>query len=89
MLAVALVPLWFLIALVPGANSQTLFRATRVASARVIVHFVETMTGIRAVQAFRKESRNGEEYGGYVEDYRHGEHEGVQPVRDLRPGASC
>jgi ATP-binding cassette subfamily B protein len=34
------------------------------------VHFVETMTGIRAVQAFRKESRNRDEYGGYVEDYR-------------------
>ena len=31
-----------------------LFRQTRVASARLIVHFVETMTGIRAVKAFRK-----------------------------------
>ncbi|PCN48519.1 ABC transporter [Curtobacterium sp. 'Ferrero'] len=68
-LAVSLVPLWFLIRWFQS-NSQTLFRATRVTSARVIVHFVETMTGIRAVQAFRKESRNRDEYGGYVEDYR-------------------
>ncbi|MCM3505664.1 ABC transporter ATP-binding protein/permease [Curtobacterium sp. ODYSSEY 48 V2] len=68
-LAVSLVPLWFLIRWFQ-TNSQTLFRATRVTSARVIVHFVETMTGIRAVQAFRKESRNRDEYGGYVEDYR-------------------
>ncbi|MCM3522920.1 ABC transporter ATP-binding protein [Curtobacterium sp. P97] len=68
-LAVSLVPLWFLIRWFQQ-NSQTLFRATRVTSARVIVHFVETMTGIRAVQAFRKESRNRDEYGGYVEDYR-------------------
>ena len=65
----SLVPLWFLIRWFQS-NSQTLFRATRVTSARVIVHFVETMTGIRAVQAFRKESRNRDEYGGYVEDYR-------------------
>jgi len=68
-LAVALVPLvlltrWFQV------RSQKLFRATRVASARVIVHFVETMTGMRAVQAFRKEARNEKEYAGYVEEYR-------------------
>lgn len=68
-LAVSLVPLWFLIRWFQ-TNSQTLFRSTRVTSARVIVHFVETMTGIRAVQAFRKESRNRDEYGGFVEDYR-------------------
>jgi ATP-binding cassette subfamily B protein len=68
-LAVALVPLvaltrWFQV------RSQKLFRATRVTSARVIVHFVETMTGMRAVQAFRKEARNEEEYAGQVEGNR-------------------
>ncbi|PZE28190.1 MULTISPECIES: ABC transporter ATP-binding protein [unclassified Curtobacterium] len=68
-LAIALVPLWFLTRWFQK-RSQQLFRATRVTSARVIVHFVETMTGIRAVQAFRKESRNRDEYAGYVEDYR-------------------
>lgn len=51
--------------------SQRAFRDTRTASAKVIVHFVETMTGIRAVKAFRKEKRNEREYGALVEDYRH------------------
>ncbi len=51
-------------------RSQKMFRLTRVASARVIVQFVETMTGIRAVKAFRKEKRNQDEFSGLVEDYR-------------------
>jgi ATP-binding cassette subfamily B protein len=51
-------------------RSQRMFRVTRVASARLIVQFVETMTGIRAVKAFRKEKRNETEFGGLVEDYR-------------------
>jgi len=69
-LAVSLVPLllltrWFQV------RSQKLFRYTRVASARLIVHFVETMTGIRAVKAFRKEPRNAVQFGDHVEEYRH------------------
>ncbi|PRY67634.1 ATP-binding cassette subfamily B protein [Glaciihabitans tibetensis] len=65
----ALVPLavltrWF------QQRSQRLFRQSRVASARLIVQFVETMTGIRAVKAFRKEKRNEKEFGEVVEDYR-------------------
>jgi ATP-binding cassette subfamily B protein len=68
-LFVALVPLvlltrWF------QKRSQTLFRATRTTSARLIVQFVETMTGIRAVKAFRKQKRNEKVFGGLVEDYR-------------------
>lgn len=51
-------------------RSQTEFRISRVASAKLIVQFVETMTGIRAVKAFRKEKRNEVEFGGVVEDYR-------------------
>ena len=69
-LAVSLVPLllltrWFQV------RSQKLFRYTRVASARLIVHFVETMTGIRAVKAFRKQPRNAVQFGDHVEEYRH------------------
>ena len=65
----ALVPLalltrWFQV------RSQTMFRQSRTASASLIVHFVETMTGIRAVKAFRKEKRNEKQFGGLVEDYR-------------------
>jgi ATP-binding cassette subfamily B protein len=51
-------------------RSQKMFRQTRVASARLIVQFVETMTGIRAVKAFRKEKRNEVEFAGVVEEYR-------------------
>lgn len=51
-------------------RSQTQFRRSRVASAKLIVQFVETMTGIRAVKAFRKEKRNEDEFGDLVEDYR-------------------
>ncbi len=68
-IAGALVPLailtrWF------QTRSQRGFRLTRVVSARVIVKFVETMTGIRAVKAFRTEQRNDREFGALVEDYR-------------------
>lgn len=46
------------------------YRKQRVASSRMIQYFVETMTGIRAVKAFRKEKRNEKHFGGLVEDYR-------------------
>ena len=51
-------------------HSQIAFRESRVVSARLIVHFVETMTSIRAVKAFRKERENAEQYGQLAEDYR-------------------
>ncbi|WP_296196655.1 ABC transporter ATP-binding protein [uncultured Microbacterium sp.] len=51
-------------------ESQKGFRESRVVSARLIVQFVETMTGIRAVKAFRKEPRNDEEFGEVSADYR-------------------
>ncbi|MFM2321385.1 MAG: hypothetical protein RL612_532, partial [Actinomycetota bacterium] len=65
----SLVPLFFLTRWFQK-NTRINFRKTRVASAKLIVHFVETMTGIRAVKAFRKEKRNNEEYSELVEDYR-------------------
>ncbi|MGN6125076.1 MAG: ABC transporter ATP-binding protein, partial [Humibacter sp.] len=68
-LFVSLVPLYFLTRWFQK-RSQVLFRRSRVASAKLIVHFVETMTGIRAVKAFRKEKRNEKEFGDLVEDYR-------------------
>ena len=39
-------------------RSQHTYRRTRRWIAQVIVHFVETMNGIRAVQAFRRQQRN-------------------------------
>jgi ATP-binding cassette subfamily B protein len=68
-LLVSLAPL-FLLTRWFQSRSQRLFRISRVASAKLIVHFVETMTGIRAVKAFRKEKRNEAEFGALVEDYR-------------------
>ncbi|MGO4783341.1 ABC transporter ATP-binding protein [Cryobacterium sp. W22_MBD10_FK3] len=68
-LLVALVPLlaltrWFQV------RSQHLFRQSRTASASLIVQFVETMTGVRAVKAFRTEKRNEGVFGTLVEAYR-------------------
>jgi len=63
------VPMYFL-ARWYQKHSQIAFRESRVVSARLIVHFVETMTGIRAVKAFRKEGQNAERYAELSEDYR-------------------
>ena len=68
-LLVSFIPLWFLTRWFQK-NTKLRYRQTRVASARLIVKFVETMTGIRAVKAFRKEKDNEAEYAGYTEDYR-------------------
>ncbi len=68
-LAVAVVPV-FLVVRWFATRSRVLYRESRVASARLIVNFVETMTGMRAVQAFRRERANDERYAGLAEDYR-------------------
>jgi ATP-binding cassette subfamily B protein len=65
----SLVPLFFLTRWFQ-TRSQSLFRRSRVASAKLIVKFVETMTGIRAVKAFRVEKRNEKDFGDDVEEYR-------------------
>jgi ATP-binding cassette, subfamily B, bacterial len=44
-------------------ESAIAYRRTRETIAQVIVHFVETFGGIRAVQAFRREGRNEEIFG--------------------------
>ncbi|MFI2752796.1 ABC transporter ATP-binding protein [Cellulomonas sp. P22] len=67
-----------LVAVVPGVvltrwfqvRSQVQYRRNRTAAARLIVRFVETMTGIRAVQAFRRQRRSAHEYARLAEDYR-------------------
>lgn len=52
------------------SRSEVLYRESRVVSAKVISTFVETMTGIRAVKAFRREAANDENYGDIAEKYR-------------------
>ena len=68
-LAASWIPLYFITRwFVRSARLQ--YRKSRVASAKLIVYFVETMTGIRAVKAFRTEKRNQSHYGELNEDYR-------------------
>ena len=63
------IPLWLLMRWF-YRRSQVVYRESRVVSAKVIVQFVETMTGIRAVKAFRREPRNDETFGELSGQYR-------------------
>jgi ATP-binding cassette subfamily B protein len=51
-------------------RSRATYRRTRVTVARLIVQFVESMNGIRAVQAYRREQRNDEIVDGLGAAYR-------------------
>ena len=84
-LFVSLVPLYFLTRWFQ-TRSQLFFRDTRTASARLIVQFVETMTGIRAVKAFRKQKRNERDFGELVEEYRSTNSRTIQLFGIFDPG---
>ena len=62
--ALALLTNWF------RKESAKSYRATREKVALVIVHFVESMNGIRAVQAFRREPRNQAIFEDVNDQYR-------------------
>lgn len=51
-------------------ESAKTYRKVRESAALVIVQFVETMTGIKAVQAYRREPRNQEIFDDVADDYR-------------------
>ena len=51
-------------------ESAKVYRKVRESAAIVIVQFVETMTGIKAVQAYRREPRNQEIFEDVADDYR-------------------
>jgi ABC-type multidrug transport system fused ATPase/permease subunit len=51
-------------------ESAKSYRVTREKVALVIVHFIESMNGIRAVQAFRREPRNQEIFDDVNDQYR-------------------
>jgi ABC-type multidrug transport system fused ATPase/permease subunit len=51
-------------------ESAKTYREVRESAALVIVQFVETMTGIKAVQAYRREPRNQEIFEGVADRYR-------------------
>jgi ATP-binding cassette, subfamily B, bacterial len=50
-------------------ESAVAYRRTRETIALVVVHFVETFNGIRAVQTFRREPRNEQIFAELNEDY--------------------
>lgn len=61
--------LWLLMRWFVKASTRA-FRAVRTYSAIVIVQFIETMTGIKAVQAFRREPRSAEIFEDVALQYR-------------------
>ncbi|GAB3167451.1 ABC transporter ATP-binding protein [Myceligenerans halotolerans] len=69
LLMTGLVPAWFLMRWF-RKHSQIAYREQRTWSARLIVKFVETMTGIRAVQAFNREATTEQDYGRIGQAYR-------------------
>jgi ATP-binding cassette subfamily B protein len=63
------IPLYFLSRWYQRESTKN-YRVTRNAMALVIVHFTESLRGIRAVHAFRREDRNDEIFGELSEGYR-------------------
>ncbi|WP_394279726.1 ABC transporter ATP-binding protein [Microbacterium sp.] len=79
------IPLYFLMRWF-YLRSQIVYRESRVVSAKVIVKFVESMTGIRAVKAFRKEPANDAEFGGLASDYREVNMRSIRLFGTFEPG---
>ena len=67
------------------ASSRT-YRRVRENSALVIVHFVETMTGIRAVEAYRRQRRNQQIFEGLSERYQDANIDSFRLVAVFMPG---
>lgn len=84
-LLVALIPVTVLVRWYQ-VRSVVAFRATRASSARMIVNFVETMTGIRAVQAFRTQKANDKKYDQLATQYRNDTRATLNLAGILQPG---
>jgi ABC-type multidrug transport system fused ATPase/permease subunit len=67
-------------------HSAREYRVNRERIALVIVHFVESLGGIRAVQAFRREDRNDEIFRGLNDDYRRSQHRAIRLIGIFGPG---
>ncbi|MFD1537695.1 ABC transporter ATP-binding protein [Nonomuraea guangzhouensis] len=85
---VALIPLPVLLLFTRWFRRQSaiVYRRTRETVALVIVHFVESMTGIRAVQAFRREPRNQEIFKQLNDDYRGANASSMHLIAVFMPG---
>ncbi|OKI69098.1 ABC transporter ATP-binding protein [Micromonospora sp. CB01531] len=62
------------------------YRRTREAVALVIVHFVESLRGIRAVQAYRREPRNQRIFATVNDDYRQASLDAFRLIAVYSPG---
>jgi ATP-binding cassette subfamily B protein len=67
-------------------NSAVAYRKTRETVALVVIHFTESLGGIRAVQAFRREPRNDEIFGQVNDDYRLATQRSFQLITWYWPG---
>ncbi|MER5453443.1 ABC transporter ATP-binding protein [Micromonospora sp. NPDC002389] len=66
--------------------SAAAYRRTREAMALVIVHFVESMRGIRAVQAYRRQERNQQIFASVNDDYQHSSRHAFRLIATYSPG---
>jgi ABC-type multidrug transport system fused ATPase/permease subunit len=69
-------------------ESAGAYRRVRETNALVIVHFVETFGGLRAVQAFRREQRNEQIFDGLSRDYATATRRSSQLIAIFGPGIS-
>jgi ATP-binding cassette, subfamily B, bacterial len=67
-------------------NSAVAYRKTRETVALVVIHFTESLAGIRAVQAFRREPRNDEIFHEVNDDYREATQRSFQLITWYWPG---
>jgi ABC-type multidrug transport system fused ATPase/permease subunit len=67
-------------------NSSVAYRRTREKIALVIVHFVESLGGIAAVQAFRREPRNQDIFDAVNDDYRLANRRAFRLISTFAPG---
>jgi ATP-binding cassette, subfamily B, bacterial len=67
-------------------GSRVAYRRTRETIAALIVQFVETLNGIRAVQAFRREPRNERIFWKLSDDYRKANADAMRLMAWFMPG---
>ena len=68
-----------------AVESAKTYRKVRESAALVIVQFVETMTGIKAVQAYRREPRNQEIFSRVADGYRRDNEEAFRLLAIFMP----
>src|SRR5699024_9538741 len=63
---------------VVSKRSSVIYRQIRTNAARLIAHFVEPVTGFRAVKSYRRQRANGARYEQLAEDHRQASLRSVQ-----------